>query len=87
MKEITWIESTLQYNNEWSGWDVKRKPNNDDPPKQEMNQYWTIKYGNQKLYIHKGQIKKWSDLLKESEQKLAQMPEHVEMKTNNGSLF
>jgi len=58
--------------NESIGWD-ERKPNN-DLPNQEKKQYWTVFEGKQKLYIHKGRIKKWSDLVEKSKQKLASMP-------------
>jgi len=53
---------------------VEWKPNN-NLPDQGKNQYWTVYIdGKQKLCIHKGSFKEWSDLLKEGKHKLAKIP-------------
>jgi len=60
------------------------KPNN-DLPNQEKNLFIDGKY---ELYVHKRPIKNaWLDLWERGYRKLAQMPEHLRMKTNNTSLF
>jgi len=71
---------------EWKSGDALAIPIVAFPIKKRINTELFIE-GKCKLYIHKRRIKNsWSDLLEREHKQLARVPEHVGIKTNNGSL-